>query len=69
MTIFTKIDATGIKINFFEFRFFCQVGKLTYYKHLKRFEAAQKKGLAVTIVGHIKIFSVGKSLSDKLYKN
>ena len=43
LTTITKSDATGTKINFFEFWFFCWVGNSTYYEHLKRYEAIQKK--------------------------
>ena len=60
LTALTKNDATGAKINFFEFWFFCWVGNLTYYEHLKRFVAIQKNELAVTIVSHVIILISGQ---------
>ena len=60
LTTITKSDATGTKINFFEFWFFCWVGNSTYYEHLKRYEAIQKNELVVTIVSHVKISFSGQ---------
>ena len=60
LTTITKNDARGAKIDFLEFWFFCWVGNLTYYEHLKRFVAIQKNELAVTIVSHVKILISGQ---------
>ena len=46
---FTKIDATGTFVNFFEFWFFLWARNLEFYYHLENFEASQKIELRVGV--------------------
>ena len=70
LTIFTKIDATGTKMNFFEFWFFCWVTKSTYYERLRRFLRLLKKiSLQLQLYVKWKSYAIGKSSFDKLCKN
>ena len=70
LTTFTKIDATGTKMNFFEFWFFCWVTKSTYYERLRRFLRLLKKiSLQLQLYVKWKSYAIGESSFDKLCKN